>query len=374
MKPSNSNYYKEYWNQLSDAEKRAWKRRGRRLFLRFLIRFGLIVFFIFFLIGTLGAIARHMIWHTGPVGTLIVVAAIFAFIIMPIATILMGRRTYQRVAMPLTELIEASRRVANGDLSVRVGEHEGDFAPLSRSFNHMVNELALSDERRRNLTADIAHELRTPLHIIQGNLEGVLDGVYEPDQEHIEATLDETHLLGRLIEDLRILSLAESGHLRLSPEEIRLEELLTDIETSFSGTAAEANIELIVESPEEAIVEADYGRLTQVVNNLVSNAMRHTPSGGRITLSAQPNGSQVKIDVKDTGEGIPEENLPFVFDRFWRGDKARTHGSSTGLGLAISQQLIKAMNGSIEVASQLNQGTTFSIFLPKAGYQELVSM
>lgn len=365
-KPPNYQKFKSHWENLSDEEKLKWRQRGRRLFFRFLVRFGLFFFFIIFLLGTLGAIMRHLLWHTGPIGGFIVVAAIFAFIIFPIAGIIMGRRTYRRVALPLTDLIEASRRVANGDLTARVGEHEGDFGPLTRSFNHMVDELALADERRKNLTADIAHELRTPLHIIQGNLEGVLDGVYEPDQEHIEATLDETHLLGRLIEDLRVLSLAESGHLRLSTEPIQLTELLYDIETSFSGPASEASIDLTVESQDDAIVEADYGRLTQVVNNLVSNAIRHTPSGGSITLRTRPNGSQVAINIADTGEGIPEENLPFIFDRFWRGDKSRPHSGSTGLGLAISQQLIKAMDGTIEVASTLNQGTTFTILLPKA--------
>lgn len=358
--------FKAHWENLSDDEKRTWRRRGRRMFVRFFFGFGFFLFFIIFIIGTMAAIVRHLLWHTGPIGGLIGIAAIFAFIIFPIAGVIMGRRTYRRVALPLTDIIEASRRVANGDLSARVGEHEGDFGPLARSFNHMVDELALADERRRNLTADIAHELRTPLHIIQGNLEGILDGVYEADPEHIEATLDETHLLGRLIEDLRVLSLAESGHLRLSTESINLSELLYDIETSFSGSAAEAEIELQVESQEGAVVEADYGRLTQVVNNLVSNALRHTPAGGTITLRTRPNGSQVAINIADTGEGIPEENIPFIFDRFWRGDKSRPHSGSTGLGLAISQQLIKAMDGTIEVASSINQGTTFTILLPKA--------
>ena len=227
----------------------------------------------------------------------------------------------------------------------------------------MVSELELADQRRRNLTADVAHELRTPLHIIQGNLEGILDDVYEPSAEHIEATLDETRILARLVEDLRVLSLAEAGQLRLKQETVDLAELFNDVVTSFSGQAAVAKIELTHTAPAGLSLSADYGRLTQVISNLLSNSLRHTPAEGTIDLGAKQDDGFVEISVKDSGEGIPAEQLPYIFDRFWRGDKAREHSGSTGLGLAIAKQLILAHNGDVRVESKEGEGTTFIIQL-----------
>jgi signal transduction histidine kinase len=231
----------------------------------------------------------------------------------------------------------------------------------------MTQELDRTEQQRRNLTADVAHELRTPLHIIQGNLEGLLDGVYQPTGAHIEATLDETRLLSRLVEDLQILSLAEAGQLELVREPVDVAELLADVQTSFSGQAEAAgvNLELAVEGqPKELNVWADYGRLDQVLGNLLANALRHTPAGGTITLSAAARPAGVQLQVTDSGQGIPAEDLPYIFDRFWRGDPSRPHGGSTGLGLAIAQQLVRAHDGRIEVASEVGQGTTFTIEFP----------
>jgi two-component system sensor histidine kinase BaeS len=265
----------------------------------------------------------------------------------------------------------------------------------------MIEELERADQQRRNLTADVAHELRTPLHIIQGNLEGILDDVYEPTEEHISATLDETRLLARLVDDLRTLSLAEAGQLPLVWEPVDIAELLADVGTSFSGQAEVAGVDLrikpalpvpstvegpvpsAVEGPVPSTVEgslpngadgapsamtitADVGRLDQVLGNLMANALRYTPAGGTITLSAEPVDGGVRITVSDTGEGIPAEDLPYLFDRFWRGDRSRSHagGAGSGLGLAIARQLVQAHGGRIGVESQPGQGTTFTIELP----------
>jgi two-component system OmpR family sensor kinase/two-component system sensor histidine kinase BaeS len=276
---------------------------------------------------------------------------------------------YMRFGQPLTEIFNAIDSVAEGNLSVRVNENKSDmFSELIKRFNKMVEELERAEQQRRNLTADIAHELRTPLHIIQGNLEGIIDGVYEATPEHINNTLDETTLLARLVEDLQTLSLAETGQLPLHPTRFLLADLMADLTSSFSSQAASQGVDLTTDmaDPNQEI-SADYDRLNQVLTNLVSNALRHTPEGGKISIEAEPaDGGErgARIKVKDTGSGIASEDLPFIFDRFWRGDKSRRDRSNSGLGLAITKQLILAHNGEIKVESEVGKGTTFVIELP----------
>ena len=255
----------------------------------------------------------------------------------------------------------------------------GEFGQLATSFNRMVEELALADQRRRNLTADVAHELRTPLQVIQGNLEGVLDGVYAATPDHIAATLDETRQLARLVEDLRVLSQAEAGQLPMHWETVDLAELLADAQTSFAGQAEAAGITLrcaVDPASQPLVVEADYGRLDQILNNLLANALRHTPPGGSVTVRAVGVTGAVRLQVSDTGAGIPAADLPYIFDRFWRGDRARTpeaHAGS-GLGLAIVRQLVHAHGGRIDVASEVGTGTTFTVELPRDGRGTAASM
>jgi two-component system OmpR family sensor kinase/two-component system sensor histidine kinase BaeS len=279
-------------------------------------------------------------------------------------------RVTRGVTAPLADVMAAADAVAEGDLSVRVPTYgSGEFGRLARSFNRMTEELERAARQRRNLTADVAHELRTPVHIIQGKLEGVLDGVYEPTVEHIVATLEETRLLARLVDDLRILSLAEAGQLPLVREPIDLVELLTDVQTSFSGQAEAAGVDVRVKVNSDLSttrIMADVGRLDQVLGNLTANALRHTPPGGSISLKAERIPAGARITVRDTGEGIPPEDLPYAFDRFWRGDRSRSSagGAGSGLGLAIARQLVQAHGGQIGVESELGQGTMFFIDLP----------
>jgi two-component system OmpR family sensor kinase/two-component system sensor histidine kinase BaeS len=299
---------------------------------------------------------------------------------LPLLAAGLGVRAFRDIATPLADVMAAADAVADGDLGTRVPvprRGPGGFTRLAESFNRMTEELERADQQRRNLTADVAHELRTPLHIIQGNLEGLLDGVYAPTTEHIGATLDEAQSLGRLVEDLRTLSLAEAGQLPLVLEPVDVAELLADVGTSFSGQAEAAGIGLHIkpvlrssngdqEEWHSMEVVGDVGRLDQVLGNLMANALRHTPPGGSISLGAEPIDGAVRIIVRDTGEGIPPEDLPYVFDRFWRGDRSRSPagGAGSGLGLAIARQLVQAQGGRISVESQLGQGTTFTIELP----------
>ncbi|NTW12215.1 MAG: HAMP domain-containing protein [Anaerolineales bacterium] len=276
---------------------------------------------------------------------------------------------YTRFGRPLEELFNTINKVEEGDLSARVPENKSDmFSDLIKRFNKMVGELERAEQQRRNLTADIAHELRTPLHIIQGNLEGVIDGVYQPTTEHIKDTLDETRLLTRLVNDLQTLSLAETGQLPLHPTRFLLADLIADITSSFASRAASQGVDLktnVTDSNQQ--ITADYDRLDQVLSNLLSNALHHTPQGGTISIETESivgEERSVRIMVKDTGAGIASEDLPFIFDRFWRADKSRTERSHSGLGLAITKQLVHAHGGTIDVQSELGKGATFIIELP----------
>lgn len=346
------------------------RRGGRRFFPIALFFFSVISLFI-------GGAAAILYWAFSEYAGvrniwLLLCGAPVAVILLAFFTVV---RLYIRFGKPLEEIFNAIDSIAEGDLSVRVSKNNSDmFSELIKRFNKMVGELERAEQQRRNLTADIAHELRTPLHIIQGNLEGILDGVYQPTPKHINNTLDETKLLVRLVTDLQTLSLAEAGQLPLHPTRFLLADLLQDLTSSFSSQAASLGIDLITNiSDSSQEITADYDRLNQVLSNLISNALRHTPKGGTISLEAStaPFGESViggdrgvRIQVKDTGAGIPSEDIPFIFDRFWRGDKSRTERVNSGLGLAIAKQLIHAHAGAIEAQSEVGKGTTFLIDLP----------
>jgi len=352
---------------------RAWRRKRRLLFFRFAGIFGFIVLLVLGGMAALAFLLSRLFGGDGQTAALVWIGGVGLALAMPLLAGLVARHAFRDIATPLAGVMAAADRVAEGDLSARVPERgPGDFGRLARSFNRMTEELERADQQRRNLTADVAHELRTPLHIIQGNLEGILDGVYEPTTEHINATLDETRTLARLVDDLRTLSLAEAGQLPLTWEPIDVAELLADVSTSFSGQAEAAGIDLRVETegdPSDLTVSGDVGRLDQVLSNLLANALRYTPAGGVVALQAQPTDSGVRIVVRDTGEGILPENLPYIFDRFWRGDRSRSHAgrAGSGLGLAIARQLVQAHDGRISVESKPEQGTAFTIELPAGG-------
>lgn len=337
----------------------------------FLFIFGLMATLFIGAVGGLIYLAVNSVAGTETPPTLFLLVSCGLTLLFPAVLFSLGRRAFRSIATPLADVMAAADKVAAGDFTVRITNdgRRHQFTPLIKAFNNMTVELQKADEQRRNLTADVAHELRTPLHIIQGNLEGIIDGVYAPTSEHLEATLEETHTLSRLVDDLHTLAQAEAGQLPLQMAPVDVSELLADVQTGFGGQASVKEIDLAVtiqDKPAALTIEGDAGRLDQVLSNLVANALRHTKAGGSVSLKAARQNGRVHIQVSDTGEGIPPQDLPYIFSRFWRGDRSRTRGDGAGggLGLAITKQLVEAHQGRIEVESTVGRGTTFTIQLP----------
>jgi len=270
---------------------------------------------------------------------------------------------------PLARLTRAAQAIAAGDLSQRVEVRSKDeIGDLGTAFNGMAASLAEAETLRRNLIADVSHELRTPLTIIQGNIQAILDGVYPLEMAQMAGLYDETRLLTRLVDDLHDLALADAGQLRLERTPVNVSDLARTAAGQFDPVAEAAGVKLTLETSEDVPeVLGDADRLAQVLRNLISNAIRHTPAGGLVVIRIGRSGERVTIQVADTGSGIAPEDLPHVFDRFYRGDKSRSRrGGGAGLGLAITRQLVTAHGGQIEVASASGLGTTFTITLPVA--------
>jgi len=273
------------------------------------------------------------------------------------------------ISRPVVNLTAATRAVAAGDLSVRVPTpYPGEIGELAAAFNDMAQGLARADELRRNMTADVAHELRTPLSVIRGKLEGVLDGVYPATPEHLAPILEQTQLLTHLVEDLHLLALAEAGQLPLEKRPMDVGDLLRDAQVNFGPQADDRGVTLALNLPAALPkVVADWRRVAQVLGNLLTNALHHTPEGGCVTLSAAASGGWVEVSVADTGTGVPPEDLSYIFERFWRRDKSRSRaGGGSGLGLAIAKQLVELHGGTIGVESNPGKGSRFHFTLPLA--------
>jgi signal transduction histidine kinase len=263
---------------------------------------------------------------------------------------------------PVGRLVDAAAKLSDGDYSARVPEVEGGpMRQVVRSFNGMAERLEKSSEQRRRLLADVGHELRTPLTVIQGELEAMADGVHPFSPEQIEVLLDETRLLARLIDDLRVLSLSEGGELKLDIESIEAGTLVADAIASYQALAARSNITLTATADTGSLL-ADPLRLHEVLANVIANAIRHTPAGGTVAVTATSFPTGWMFLVSDTGTGIPAEQLPLIFERFAKG--ADSHG--TGLGLSIARELVRAHGGEMKASSIVGQGTTIEFSIPPA--------
>ncbi len=297
-------------------------------------------------------------------------AVLTAGVVAGIVALLLGLVVFRGITAPLNKLTRAAHAVAGGDLAQRVDIRTSDeIAELGTAFNTMAANLERGEQLRRQMMADIAHELRTPLSVIQGNLEAILDGVYPADAEHIQPALDQAQLLARLIEDLRTLALAEAGQLSLNRQPTDAIELVRRVVASFEPKAASKRVTLSVDSPASLPhVRADGQRIAQVIANLLSNALRYTPQDGRVDVQLQTQDQSVLITVRDTGPGIPAEDLPHIFDRFYRADKSRSReapgAGGSGLGLAIARSIVEAHGGRIWAESEIGKGTTVAFTLP----------
>jgi two-component system OmpR family sensor kinase len=330
---------------------------------------------------------------------------LLAAVLAGLVALLLGAVLVRQIIAPLRRLQSAAGAIAAGDLSQRIQVNSRDeVGDVAHSFNQMAEALERNERLRRHMIADIAHELRTPLTVIRGQLEALLDGVFPLTQEQLAPIYDEALLLSRLVADLRELALAEAGQLKIEPQPVDMGTLAGRIVAAVEPAAADKGVALTLHvSPPPPTVSADADRLSQVMHNLLSNALRHTPAGGRIEVSVKtasvedlkgerssawqqetaakpgsrsadhavqspafrPSHAPVLVTVRDTGPGIPAEDLPYIFDRFYRADKSRSRSvGGSGLGLTIARYIVEAHGGRIWAESQVGQGTRVQFIIP----------
>ena len=275
----------------------------------------------------------------------------------------------RRVLRPIYALTRAAQRLAQGDLSVRVPEGGDDeLRTLARTFNHMAQALQQAAETRQRMLADIAHELRTPLAVQQAHLEALQDGLFDLTPENLAPVVEQNRLLARLVDDLRTLTLADSGQLPLETQRLDLRTWLPEVVEPFRAAARQRGVALRLTLPPEPLpVQADPARLAQILNNLLGNALRYTPQGGLVEVGAVRKGAQAHLWVRDTGPGLPSGEEERVFERFYRADKSRSRASGgSGLGLSIARSLARAHGGDLTAHNHPEGGAVFSLQLPAA--------
>ena len=295
-------------------------------------------------------------------------AAIQAGLIALVIAFLLAVILAEGILRPVRQLTQAAERVAAGDWSHEVpARGKDELAILARSFNAMVISLRQSEERRRGMTADIAHELRTPLAVQRAHLEALQDGIYPMTAETLQPVLDQNGMLVRLVDDLRTLALADAGELPLEKQSVDAREFLLGMQERFRSAAEENKVEIVVSENQTCpAILADPDRLAQIFTNLIGNALRFTPTGGIITLAAECKGNEVQMTVSDNGPGIPADALPKIFERFYRVDKSRSRDEGgSGLGLAIARQLAGAHGGKLKAENLPQGGTRFMLSIPK---------
>ncbi|MEW6285071.1 MAG: ATP-binding protein [Chloroflexota bacterium] len=292
----------------------------------------------------------------------------YGALIGAVIALFLGVFLSRTITRPIRELTRATHAISQGDLSQQVPVRTNDeLGELARAFNKMSAELSRSVNARKQMTADIAHELRTPLSLILGHAEAVHDGVLPPTRENFEIIREEAARLEHLVEDLRTLSLADAGELSILPQPIEPDRLLREVTSLFQYQAQKKNISLQLDiAPHLPTLEVDPGRMTQVITNILDNALRHTPEGGRILLSAKPAGERVELAIQDSGPGLPKEEAERIFERFYRADASRRRDEGgSGLGLAIAKSIVQAHGGQIWAESEPGKGLKIVISLPR---------
>ncbi len=336
-----------------------WRRRRGRLARRFGLFFAVMFLLSFYGASTL--FSRLVGPRAIPRGTFFpsteVVIVVGAFLLLGVFLPAM-----RRIGLPFGEIVEAANRVADGDLSTRVTEYgPRSLRSVGRAFNSMAERLEAQDRQSRHLMADVAHELRTPLSVIQGRLEGLLDGVYSRDDAQIGEVLEETRILARLVDDLRTLANTESGMLTLNKEPTDIPLLIRDAVGAFAVESRDRGVVLRFDPPKDLpLASVDPLRIREVLTNLLSNALRHTSNGGTVSFTVRLSEKSLQISVADTGSGIAPEDLPKIFDRFYKGSTSR----GSGLGLTIARNFVAAHGGRIWAESRPGEGTTVSFSLP----------
>lgn len=273
----------------------------------------------------------------------------------------------RRILNPIKALTLIARRFGRGDFSHRLKlKDKGEVGELARTFNSMANNIERAEQLRKSLVADVAHELRTPLSNIQGYLEAVRDGVIKPDADTIRSLDEEVMLLSRLIDELQELNLAEAGELKMACQPENITGVINKVVAAVQAQAMAKGVSISIDLPDKlSSVNIDSHRISQVLRNLVENAVAHTAKGGSITVSVSQRGKWMKVAVTDTGEGIPAEDLPDIFERFYRVDKSRARATGgSGLGLTIAKRLVEAHGGKIKAWSKPGKGSRFTFTLP----------
>lgn len=285
-----------------------------------------------------------------------------------LVALIVGVLLARSLTFPVRALTQAAHRMTGGELEQQVKvKSKDELGQLARAFNQMSNQLAENSRLRQQMTADIAHELRTPLTVIAGYAESMKEGVLPPTEDRLAVIHHEIEHLQRLVDDLRTLSRADAGELALNRQSLSPIELLKQVATTYNHQAEQKQIKVALNiDPDLEDIFVEEARLMQVLGNLVSNALRHTPEGGQITLSSHIlESGWIAIIVTDTGPGIATEDLPHVFERFYRADDSRAESDGgSGLGLAIAKAIVEAHGGEIEVKSKIREGTVFTVLLP----------
>ena len=346
----------EHWPPQGGRGYEAWAGFGRRMFKGALLFMGFLMV-VATLIGALIATAAGRVASGGQLGV----------VVATMAVLLIGggilRTMVRRSWLPIRDLTNAAGRLADGDYTARVDEGSSSaMRAVGASFNSMAARLEEADEQRRRLMSDLGHELRTPLAVIRGEIEAVMDGVHDGGPEHMASMLDEVEVLERLIEDLRVLTLSEAGKLPLYFEQADPMKVVEEVATSYRPTASTSGIEIRVDAPPEVPeVEMDPVRIRQALTNLVVNSIRAMPGGGLLTIRVKVEDDRIRTDVIDTGPGIDPEQLAEVFGRFVKSEDS----PGSGLGLSIARGLVRAHGGDVEIALSGPAGTTASMWLPR---------